>query len=54
MSKQAKRTPFNATDGRVYHDNSKCYAGRSIVAHRQKGTGQKAHCPICAKLNSTE
>ena len=53
MPRESKRTPFHATDGRVYHDNAKCYAGRSIVAGRRKGTGQKAHCPICARLNTT-
>lgn len=51
MSKLAQKAPFHATDGTVYHDNSKCPTGRRVVV-RQKGTGQKKHCPECGKLNA--
>jgi hypothetical protein len=54
MSKESKRAPFHAPDDPVYHDNSKCDAGRKIIANRKDGTGQRSHCPECAKLNTTD
>jgi hypothetical protein len=51
MSKQSKGTPWHEKDANKYHDNSKCPAG-SKITQRISGTGNKAHCPECGKLNN--
>lgn len=37
---------------KVYHDKDTCPAGKRIQSkHREAGTGGKAHCKECDKVN---